>query len=113
VDSGALRPADARLAIARPAAAELATAALPGSTADELTPADELAATGVATAKISWRQTKVATSSNSAANAATPIDTATSIRLPAITPAASSPIAASATDKMTPNRITLELRLER
>jgi hypothetical protein len=74
---------------------------------------DVAAIVGVATAKISWRQTRTAMHSSTAASAATPTDTATNIMLPAMTPATSSPIAASAIDRMTPNRITLELRLGR
>jgi hypothetical protein len=44
------------------------------------------------------------------ATKATPIEIATSFRLPATTPVASSPIATSTTDRTTPNRTTLELR---
>jgi hypothetical protein len=64
-------------------------------------------------AKISRRQMRTATTNSTHASAPTPIATATSIRLPAMKPATSSPNAASAVDRMTPNRITLELRLER
>jgi hypothetical protein len=59
--------------------------------------------------KISWRQITTKVTSSKAASDATPIDTSTSNRLPATTPAASSPIAISTTERTMPNLNTREL----
>jgi hypothetical protein len=59
--------------------------------------------------KISRRQISTTSASISAANAATPIDTMTSNRLPVTAPVTSSPIAISTTERTMPNRITSEL----
>jgi len=62
------------------------------------------------TPKISCRQITTAAASISAARTATPMEIATSNRLPATTPVASSPIAITTTDRTMPNRITRGLR---
>jgi hypothetical protein len=61
--------------------------------------------------KISRRQMSTVASSPRLPSPAAPTEATTSIKLPAITPAQSSPMAASTTDSTTPNRITLEPRL--
>jgi hypothetical protein len=60
--------------------------------------------------KISCLKLMTTPTSSKNATKATPIEIATSNRLPATTPVASSPIATSTTDRTTPNRTTLELR---
>jgi hypothetical protein len=59
--------------------------------------------------KISCRQITTKVTRSNAASDATPIDTATSNRLPATTPVASSPIAISMTERTMPNLTTREL----
>jgi hypothetical protein len=85
--------------IRRRAGAGLATTAVTGSETAAWAP------------KISCRQITTTPSSIRPARTATPIEIATSNRLPATTPAASSPIAISTTDRTMPNRITRELQL--
>ncbi len=108
VAAGAARPALVLAAV--PAAATLAAA----SRSDTAPLAAALAGSGPSgkpLPNISCLKLMTTPISSRNASPATPIEIATSNRLPATTPVTSSPIATSTTERTTPNRTTLELRL--